>query len=289
MTGFGFSQKESESFSILLEVKSVNGRHLNILAKLPKHEGHLELEREITALLKERFSRGSFEIYLSFHKHDAEGVRLKLNAPLLAEYERSLEELRLHFSIDEPLSMSDLLSLDHLFITETVSFSYHEHIGMLKEMAQEAFDAVEAMRKQEGGALSRFLLERLTAFEELLLSLLKIRSENIAGAEERLKKRVFALLGDSRYDENRLLQEVTLLIDKSDIQEEIARLKAHIEHFKLFLNAAKSGKKMEFLLQEINREVNTIGSKSLDAAIAALVVEMKAIVEGMREQVLNIE
>ncbi len=289
MTGFGFSRRETELFSLLLEVKAVNGRHLNITAKLPKHEGHLEFERSVTALLKKHFRRGSFEIYLSFHQSDGGHTSLKLNHTLLSEYTRVLEELRLHFNIEKSLCMGDLLVLNDIFISETVRFSYHENISLLEEMAEEAFAAVEAMRRHEGESLILFFKERLSVLDELLVSLIKQRQECVKSMEERLRKRISALLDDAVADENRLMQEVVFLIDKSDIQEEVARIRSHIDHFSGFLEASQTGKKMEFLLQEINREVNTIGSKSSDARTASLVVEMKSVVEGMREQVLNIE
>jgi len=181
------------------------------------------------------------------------------------------------------------LQINDIFQKETISFSFAKEAEIIEGMLEEALNNLDEMRTTEGTELKKFFLGQLIKIEELVKEVEKHRSEKVGFVKEKLTERLEKLFSSLALDENRVIQEAAFLIDKGDIEEEVTRLKLHINHFRSFFEKETNGKKLEFLLQEMNREVNTIGSKGNDFGIAQTVAEMKSLLETIREQVLNVE
>ncbi|MBF0274109.1 MAG: YicC family protein [Nitrospinae bacterium] len=288
MTGYGISKVETDEYSINLEIKSVNGRFITTNIKAPKLEGSAEFESLISREIKSRFKRGSFDIYFSFGKTNL-NQQVVLNEQLAEEYNTAIEKLKTTFSFQEKIGLKELLGFNDIFQKETVAFSYSSMMETLSKNLNEALNGLEEMRKTEGKVIETFFLQQLEEIKKQLVDIESLREKKVDGMKEKLLERVRKMFEDVQYDDNRIIQEVALIIDKSDIQEELTRLRAHVEHFVSFFKENSPGKKLEFLLQEMNREINTIGSKGNDFAIACNVAEVKSLLEAMREQVLNLE
>ena len=278
MTGFGSAEKDS----FKVEIRSVNHRFLDISMKIPQSLSQHEMP--LRSMMRERFSRGRFDILVTVLQEGS--VKVKVNAELARELYGALRFLKEELSLPDTIGIGTMAGFKELIFTEEV-----EHHGeALYAAFAEALDRLLAMRRREGEALGNDMRLRLGKMEEMTASISMLCPEIVDECRKRFKERLALLFGDMTFDEHRVLQEAALMAEKADVSEELSRLVSHIAQFKKILSDGDTiGRKAEFLLQELNREVNTIASKADDYRISTLTVEMKAELEKMREQAQNIQ
>jgi uncharacterized protein (TIGR00255 family) len=286
MTGFGQAEKTTPSGGYRVEIRSVNNRFLELQFRTPRALHNLEAR--FKKLLSQHISRGSITVAITWDKENVAG-QCAWNRDAVAEYIRILKEIRTEFKLEGELTLSHVLEADDLIKISPVSYSdatLWKHIGPILTAAIEDF---QKHRETE----ARFLERELRAMiKNMTANLHKIEVRlpmRIAKQNDELTRRIKALAGD-QVDPQRLATEVALMVDKMDISEECTRLRAHIDKFSDDLRADEpTGKRLGFLLQEMNREANTIGSKANDTEISHLSVELKEYIEKIREQIQNIE
>ncbi|MEM7408997.1 MAG: YicC/YloC family endoribonuclease [Myxococcota bacterium] len=292
MTGFGNARYSVDAWSFELEVRSVNHRHLDVRVRLPRMLGWLEAD--VRARVQQRFDRGKFDLTVAAPEGGAPLPKLELDLDAAREYLAAARTLSENEGIAADLDAARLLSLPGVsrFVEPQIA---GELLGERTLTAvDDALEMLGEMRSKEGAALERDLRGRLETVERLASELEERSGEVQEAVRERLRKRARQLENDTGLlDEARLHQEIVIAADRMDISEEIVRLQSHVAQFRDFLSAGAPGKptgrRLEFLLQELGRESNTVGSKGNDAAIAHVVVELKNELERLREQVLNVE
>ena len=288
MTGYGNSQGKFKGLDITIEIRSVNNRFQEISVKLPKK--YQIYEYFIRECLKSKVLRGKVSVHIQILSTEHEASALVLNKSLLSNYVDLLNEARKISGIKQELTVTDLIQLPDL-ITENEDLSLNDELkGFLEELLNNAVESFNDMRLKEGNALRSDIVKR----KDWLREAVKFIENEAAGSSreeyEKFKERVSNLLADSKIDHDRLEQEVAILSDKVDVSEETVRLNSHIELFEQELEKNEAiGKRLNFILQEMNREINTIGSKTSKTSISHKVVSCKEEVEKIREQVQNIE
>jgi uncharacterized protein (TIGR00255 family) len=289
MTGFAQTVFSDKSLQITIAVRTYNNRFLDINLRL--NNAFFPLEDRIKAYIASRVSRGRVEVAIQLASQEKlRDGNIAINWEMARTYCRLLTELKKALNISGPLALSDLLSLKDLVVYQESSFPEEVLWRKLVPPLKKVFNALQKMRSEEGRNLSRDLLERLKLIQAGVdLISLKV-PQAIEAYQVRLRERIRKISQAVEVDPVRLAQEVALMADRSDVSEELIRLGSHLKQFKdLFKETQSVGKKMEFLLQEMNREVNTIGSKAMDSAISHQVVSIKSELEKLREQVQNIE
>ncbi len=289
MTGYGRGEFANELFNIIIEIKSVNHRYGDIIVKMPRHINFLE--EKIKKSVKERISRGKVDVYVNLEYINESAIDLKVDIPLAKAYKEILEDLSKELNLDDHVKLYNILGLPEVIRTEKKELDEGLLWSSLKEALDIALDNILNMKILEGEAIKDDMLLKLLEIEKLVDEI-ELRSPNVVqDYKERLRERLEELLDkDFKIDEDRLAQEVAIFADKCNINEEIVRLKSHINQFKSIVNEDDAvGRKLDFLIQEMNRETNTIGSKANDIYISSNVVMIKAEIEKIREQVQNIE
>lgn len=288
MTGFGRGEVEKEGRVWTAEVRCVNNRYLDLKMKLPR--GYNPLEENVRKKVSGLHVRGRVDLFLSVSGDFSDLQEVKVNTDLAEDYHNALKTLAESFHLPLELSASNLASFPEVVTREQREEDLEQVWPMVEKVIDAALENCTAMRSQEGEALALDLQARLDIFTTTIDSietniplLLEERQKNLG---ERLEK----LLGNVQLDPARLAQEIAVLADKTDVTEEIVRLRCHIKQFNSFLQENGGvGRKLDFLIQEFLREVNTLASKINDASIAHHTVELKSELEKMREQVQNIE
>lgn len=288
MTAYGRGQHHQGESSWTVELRSVNSRYLDLHFRLPSELA--ALEDNIKKLVSTRLTRGRVNISVSLSGPLQTSPRLRLNLPLAREFKRVLDELRRELGIDGDPGMGPFLANRDIIISEDAAPDLEAWWAALSQALAAALDEAEAMRVAEGAALAQDLGERLDRLEGLLREAAARSPQIVENYRLRLKERLAKLLDDPHPDPQRLATEVAITADRCDITEEAVRAQSHIEQFRAFLKADQPvGRKLDFLIQELNREANTMGSKSPDSDSARLIVEIKAELERVREQVQNVE
>ncbi len=288
MTGYGRGQSDAGEGSWVAELKTVNSRYLDFHLRLPP--GLAALEERIKKHLAARLTRGRVNLTVTASGAAGATPRLVLNRPLVREYKRVLAELQQELGISQDPGIMPFLHNRDLILSQEEGPDPEALWRQLEPALSLALAEVEQMRAAEGRALAEDLGARLEVVDRLFRQAAARSPEVVAGYRERLRERIAALTADSEPDPQRLALEVAVIADKADITEEAVRAASHIEQFKAFLqNGEPVGRKLDFLLQEMNREANTMGSKTPDAAAGQIIVELKAELERIREQVQNIE
>ncbi len=292
MTGFGDAVFEVEDAAFAVELRTVNHRHLDLRARLPR--GLAALEGEVRSWVQGRLSRGKVDLTVRGLSGATGAERLELDLEAAGRYLQAARELEARHGVGGELDVRSLLSLPG--VARLVERELPEALlrPSLREGVERALAAAEAMRAAEGEALDRELRARLTRIEELGDAVASRASEVQRAVRERLRKRAEQLRDETGLlDEARLHQEIVLAADRLDVTEEVVRLRSHLEQFRAALESAGPGqpvgRRLDFLLQELGREVNTIGSKGGDAPVAHFVVDLKTELERVREQVQNVE
>ncbi len=288
MTGFGKGTFALNGRELTVELKSVNNRFLDISMRLPRVLS--PLEDTFRHALQDRLSRGHVDVYVNYRNQREDAKSVRVDTQLLEAYLTCARTAARELSITDDLTLSKALALPD--VTEIVPAEEdQEALQQLGKTAVElAIDALLAMRRGEGSRLKKDLTARMDTMEGYAAAIEK-RAPGVAeDYRVRLTERVNEMLGETEVDRSRLATEIALFADKAAIDEEIVRLKSHLLHFRELLEAEEPvGRKMDFLIQEMNRECNTIGSKANDAALTDLVLLCKAEIEKLREQIQNIE
>ena len=289
MTGFGRGQAQVGSATAIAELRSVNSRYCEVSVRLPRALS--EYESDVQARIKQSFSRGRINVQIQVESSSDEILAIDIDEDAVRAYSSLLNRLRASAGIVEPLGLQHLLNYSDIFTTPDEPSTASEDMW---KAASEALDAavkqLRVMRRQEGSALLADLETRIEAIWKQLKIVEERAPVRVEEARNRLRSRLKELVDDERIDRDRLEMEIALLADRLDVTEECVRLRSHLELFRQSLNSEDpEGRKLNFISQEINREVNTIGSKSNDAEIAHLAVEMKDELEKIREQVQNVE
>ena len=288
MTGFGKGTFALDGRELTVELKSVNNRFLDISMRLPRVLS--PLEDTFRHALQDRLSRGHVDVYVNYRNQREDAKSVRVDTQLLGAYLTCARTAARELSITDDLTLSKALTLPD--VTEIVPAEEdQEALQQLGKTAVElAIDALLAMRRGEGSRLKKDLTARMDTMEGYAAAIEK-RAPGVAeDYRVRLTERVNEMLGETEVDRSRLATVIALFADKAAIDEEIVRLKSHLLHFRELLEAEEPvGRKMDFLIQEMNRECNTIGSKANDAALTDLVLLCKAEIEKLREQIQNIE
>ncbi len=283
MTGFGAGGAEAGGVSVQVELRAVNNRFCDVNARLPREIS--SLEPGVVQSVKERFARGRIDANIR-REVSGTGNEIHLDGDLAEKVQAAL--LALDPDRKQPLSLEFVARFPGV-LTVTEAAAESDEPGLVHLALDEAMDALAAMRRAEGAALKEDLLSQHVQLTELRVRV----SSGVEGLVERLQQRLverLAALVESPLDPQRLAQEIAVLADKSDVSEEVVRLGAHLDLLVQLLEESEPvGRRLEFLAQELHREVNTIGSKAQEAEVSALVVEMKAVVERIREQAANVE
>lgn len=288
MTGYGGAKGEVDSIAVSAELKSVNNRYLDVSVRLPK--SCLFAEEAVRTAVGEHISRGKVDVFISVDASAAQEVSIQVNQPLAAAYVKAVESLAEQYDLPSELSALSLSRFPEILTAEksdTDQDSISKAILLVLTQALEGFDA---MRAREGAKLHEDLTQKLDRLEDMVSTVERRSPETVTEYREKLLSRMQEVLADAAVDEARILQEAAIYADKVAVDEETVRLRSHIAQFRLLLEGESPvGRKMDFLIQEMNREVNTTGSKCVDSTIAKTVIDMKAELEKMREQIQNIE
>ena len=288
MTGFGRGRYTDEGKDILVEIKSVNHRYSDIFTKLPRTLSFLE--DKIRDLISKRIYRGKIDVFISYEDHSEKAREVLLDEHLTMAYVNAVEKIKEKFNLADDISVSLISRFPDVLRVEKCEENEEEIWNMVKEALEAALDSLIKMREEEGQKLKLSLLEKASYFEKLLDEVKNRAPEVVKEYKAKLELRISDLLEQKIIDENRLAAEVALFADRCSIDEEIVRLESHISQLRNILNEGEAvGRKLDFLVQELNREVNTIGSKANDLFITKNVVEMKSELEKIREQIQNIE
>ncbi|BCJ85117.1 YicC/YloC family endoribonuclease [Effusibacillus dendaii] len=289
MTGYGRGESIQQEYRITAEIKAVNHRYAEINIRMPRD---LSLfEESVKKLISEQIRRGRVETYITFERLSGGVPEVSVNLPLAREIKSAADRLAAELSIESDLSISQLLQFDG--VVEMKEREANEQLAqqVLVAAVAEAVRNLTAMRQREGEQLSADFLQRLDKLAELVKRLTERSPLVVADYRDRLEKRLQEWIsGQVGLDESRLATEVTLFAERVSIEEELVRLKSHIGQFQMALQSDEPvGRKLDFLVQEMNREINTVGSKANDLQISQYVVEAKSILEQIREQVQNVE
>jgi uncharacterized protein (TIGR00255 family) len=287
MTGYGRAEIEKGDFRFTVEINTVNNRFLEYQMRLPKTLS--QLENNIKNLLGTRFNRGKIMVTVTWEQEQAEGS-IVLDEARADAYFRVYQLLKQRFSLEGALRMSDFAALPDLVKVGKQDEDLEKIWNIFKEALEAAADATHAMRQTEGANLVRDMLARTEGIRAVSDEIEALSGQNVKLYQERLKSRIEELLQGGQIDDERIAVEVALLADKSDITEECVRLKSHLEQFQSSLmETGPVGKRLNFILQELNREANTTGDKSAFYEISRRVILVKEEIERLREQVQNIE
>ncbi len=288
MTGFGRCEISEGDRKITVEMKSVNHRYLDVSIKMPKKLNFFEAA--IRSLLKSYIQRGKVDVFVLYEDRSETDAALRYNKEIAAEYLKYLKQMTEEFGLRDDVSVSVLSHFPEVFVMEERQVDEEELWKLLEQALRGACEQFVQTRITEGGNLKRDLLSKL---DEMLAHVEYIEERSpqiVAEYRQKLEDKVQELLGDSQIEESRLAMEVTLFADKICVDEEIVRLKSHLEHTKSTLEEKDSvGRKLDFIAQEMNREANTILSKSSDLEISNRAIELKTGIEKVREQIQNIE
>lgn len=288
MTGYGSGDLEIDGQRLSAEIRSVNHRYAEVSIRAPRLVSMFE--DQIRQLVQNRFSRGKISLSVTWSGAGEGGEVLKLNEASADRYMALLEQLKERYKLHTDVDIKTLAALPDIFAWEHTQLSDEQTWGLVKQVVESACDSMEHMKLREGKALEADLLHRVDLIGKQLGLVADRAPDRPKEAKERLETRLQQLLGDVELDPVRLAQEVALMADRLDCTEECVRLRAHLDQFRqLAAGPELAGRKLNFLLQEMNREANTIGSKSNDVEITRAVIVMKEEIERLREQVQNVE
>jgi len=285
MTGYGRVEKKYKDFDLTIEIKSLNSRYLDVHTKL--HDSLYRYENDIITSIRKKCIRGKIYILININENIQNNKIVHLNKKKINAYMNQINEIKKIAKIDHSISLEYLMKLPDLFEPETSSILKTKK--NILECVDEAINKLIIHREKDGKVLQKDILSKIKKINRDLKKIVRLSSSNSKQELKIIKDKIKNVLPDVSLDSNRLYQEVGLIMEKKDINEELSRLDGHMKLFdEYILNDITSGKKINFLLQEINREVNTIGSKVDSLSIKHMVVDVKNNVEKIREQVQNI-
>ncbi|HGY57135.1 MAG TPA: YicC family protein [Caldithrix abyssi] len=288
MTGYGKAEKREHGLDVVVEIKSVNNRYLDIFLRLPRELSFMEYE--LRERLKKKVVRGKISVNVNISEHLSGGDEVYLNEELLENRLTLLEKLRARLADDQQVSLDHLLQFPELFELNLSAFAEDALRELVFPVFDEALETFNRMRNEEGLFLAEDIARRLNRLEKMTNEVRRKGKRNMREEFDRMCNNVYSLVDEGKIDPARLEQEVAVISDKIDITEECVRMASHIQLFRqLMEDRGEVGKKMTFILQEMLREANTMNSKTTDVEISHTVINMKEEIEKMREQAQNLE
>ena len=288
MTGYGRGERLQLGKKLTVELRSVNHRFLDLSIKIPRH--FLFAEDFIRKTLGKHFLRGHIDVYLNFEDTMAESASLSLNLPVVNAYMNMAKELSSQYGVEQDLTAYSILKLPDAVSRVSPTFDEAELLSLVENALADAICGLEEARKVEGVQLFTDIDNKISAIEVLVGKADEIAPQVVVDYRERLAKRMKEALGDVAYDEARFLNEIAFFTDKACIDEELTRMKSHISTARKTIKMAGSiGKNLDCIVQEMNREANTMGSKANCSSLQNVVIALKTEIEKVREQVQNIE
>ncbi|MBQ8841470.1 MAG: YicC family protein [Ruminiclostridium sp.] len=288
MTGFGRDRRVIGEREILVEIRSVNSRYFEFNSKLPR--SFQFLEDKIKGLVKEKVSRGKVEYSLTVYNIQGKETAVAVNSLVVENYVKALREVGEKLELKDTLSLDSVFNMTDAFTIVRPEVDEEELWNAVKTVTEEAINNFVSMRETEGEKMKADVLEKLSNIEAMIEKVCEYSPETIKAYRERLFEKMNDILEDKQISEQRILLEAGIFAEKVAIDEETVRLKSHFSQLRSMLNTDEAvGRKLDFLIQEINREINTIGSKAQDLRITGIVVDAKSEVEKIREQIQNIE
>ena len=289
MTAYAKSEKTQEKLTVQIEIRSYNSRYLDIALRIP--HAYLALEEKIKTLIAGKVSRGRIEVNLQARDDSDEAYAFEINTPKARAYYDSLVRLKDTFNINSEISMDLLVSGGAIIKPVEMALDMETFWPVFRGCMDDAINNLIAMRKKEGSFLEADISARLDDIEERIDQIQRASSDLLSHYQQRLKDRITVLTkGIIEIDPDRIAQEAAFLSDRSDISEEIVRAASHIKQFRTIIYSSEpAGRKLNFLVQELNREFNTMGSKTNSSKVSHIIVEVKSDLEKIREQLQNVE
>ena len=288
MTGYGRAQGSFSGGDITVEIKSVNNRYLDCGVKLPR--GYAYLEEGVKSQVQKAISRGKVDVFITINAAGADNVKISVNEPVAKGYIDAMHRLVQEYGIQDDISASAISRFSDVFLVEKQEQDENEVKSAISGVVAEALDAFDAMRTREGEALKTDLLQKAEGILTLVSKVEERSPITVKAYRERLTAKMQEVLEDRQIDEARIIQEAAIYADKVAVDEETVRLRSHVDQLQNMLSeGGVIGRKLDFLMQEMNREANTIGSKGNDVEQARNVVNIKSELEKIREQIQNIE
>lgn len=288
MTGYGRAVAAVNGREFTVEIRSVNNRYLDCTVKLPRMLSFAE--DAVKQAVKAAVSRGKVDVYVSLRSENADDTTITLNKAVLESYLNAMQQMVSEFQIREDISVSTVSRLPEVFTMEKPQVDEEQLQKDLMEVVAQALSGYDAMRCTEGQALDADLRSRGNTIRELVSQVEQGNAQTVIDYRTRLENKLKEVLASTNIDESRILTEAAIFADKVAVDEETVRLRSHLAQMDAMLTTGGAvGRKLDFLLQEMNREANTIGSKCTDVRLARVVVDIKAELEKIREQTQNIE
>lgn len=288
MTGYGRAVETVNGREFTVEIRSVNNRYLDCSVKLPRMISFAE--DAVKQAVKQAVSRGKVDVFISLRADGGDEAKVSLNDALLSQYLDAMRTMVERYGVRDDISVSTLSRIPEIFTVEKPEIDEAQLLSDLLSVVNKALDGYNAMRTTEGAALDADLRSRGDTILELVSQVEAGNGKTVEDYRTRLENKLREVLANTALDESRILTEAAIFADKVAVDEETVRLRSHLQQMNTMLtNGGAVGRKLDFLLQEMNREANTIGSKCTDVALARIVVEIKAELEKIREQTQNIE
>ena len=288
MTGYGRGEAVLHDRTITVEVRAVNNRYLDCAVKIPRL--YVFAEEAIKAQVQSQVGRGKVDVFVTIDATAADKVAVTLNRPVVDGYYAALTQMRETYDLAEPVSLSLLSRFPDVFLVEKEQGDADVIAGDILQVLSQALTDFNAMRAREGAKLADDVRAKAGTIASLVTQVEQRSPETVAAYREKLRQRMEEVLENTQIDESRILTEAALFADKVAVDEETVRLRSHLAQLEEMLQAeGPIGRKLDFLIQEFNREANTIGSKCSDVALSRVVVDLKGEIEKIREQVQNIE
>lgn len=288
MTGYGRCSETNEKMEITAEIKAVNHRYFDFSSRIPRQFGFLD--EKVKNYVHSRVNRGKVEVYITIRMLENEAVGVEVNHSLAKAYSEALKELEDTYKLSSDIKPSDIARFPEVLEISKEEQDEDELFEAVKSVLEKAVDAFIEMRTAEGEKLKNDVLSRCDTILGYVKTVEEKSPESVKAYRARLEEKMKELLGDVKVDEQRLLTETAIFADKIAVDEETVRLRSHIAQLNDMMNSGEAvGRKLDFLIQEMNREANTIGSKCSEIEITRTVVEIKSEIEKIREQIQNIE
>ena len=288
MTGFGKCEDTIHGYDIIVEIKSVNHRYFEFSSRISRGYGFLD--EKLKSYLQNRISRGKVDVYVSVETLEDTDAQVLVNHSLASGYISALRELAERYNLKDDISVGTVSKYSDIFTVRRAPEDEELIWNAVQSVAERAVSSLIHMRETEGERLKADVLQRADAILGIVGQIEERSPQTVTEYQQKLQQRLAEMLNDSNIDEQRILTEAAVFADKVAVAEETVRLRSHFDQCRKMLDSSEAvGRKLDFIVQEMNREANTIGSKCVDAQIAHLVVDMKAEIEKIREQIQNIE
>ncbi|WP_444660171.1 YicC/YloC family endoribonuclease [Caproiciproducens sp. R2] len=288
MTGFGRCEEVISGRDIIVEIKSVNHRYFEFSSRITRGYGFLD--EKLKSYLQSKISRGKIDVYASIETMENTDAQVLVNHSLAAGYVNALRELAQRYNLRDDISVGTVSRYSDIFTVHKAPEDEQIIWDSVRQVTDQALTAFLKMREIEGERLKADVLQRAETILQTVGKIEERSPQTVSEYQQKLTQKLTELLSDSNIDEQRILTETAIFADKIAVSEETVRLRSHFEQFSNMLNSNEAiGRKLDFIVQEMNREANTIGSKCIDSQIAYMVVDIKAEIEKIREQIQNIE